>query len=768
MGSTILIRTLMDRRYFHGIRTTAAIGLTKLAVPAIKYIGLYHLDKAFSELYCFPDNTTMPRPNDFLDRASYLVQCTIPRAMTAVRDQEGRVPIQVRKFLFDKIKFNDNTHNENNGNISDSFYLATLMDCLFEAVASMAKPANSYSFAFDEDEQPAQTEDDLFRTEALNELERYRNSDEWTPSYQNITTTTAIACLERLIASGLGKDRAPDILAYTRPENAENVRLRAFEALSNLKLTKRAPIIRYLLNTLSQDPSPHVRDQLLRVLGQALGSVAIGDDQDTKGSADTAMDIDSGLVLEQEAPSDNRALEIARKSSPEGALIALKQQLDNDEIFKEALWTATLSPVLSLQEMNSLLDIAALLFEPSSMQGRLILTLPLPHHWQAKHVGQGKLRFARSSTVRTRPSKYYPLSHKDAKLVNENDLKYSGPIAQAPKEPKLPKEPAPPKEPSSAKIQPQAPDPVQTEQERLAAMIAQTKRELERQQQQGQRTQKINTTVSQMSPPPVPTPTEGGGGGLKLSLKRKQSVDAGRAASPKAPKTTKGQTANGSVPGTPSAAPKATPAPKFKPSKPSGTIVLNTTPKSAQPPKPKSQSRLVKLRFPTKASRARSILNTPSKSSLLSKKSRTPTSASATNDSYFPPVSASSTPPTNGILAAAAAPQPPQNWNAGGFRSFSAGSDAAAVPKVEEDEGTTNGKADAPLSSPDDMPLAMAAQQRNGGSTTGSKAGSTAASRVGSESRKGSEKPEVPKVNPPSRKITLKLGPKKLGGAGSP
>ncbi|PNS20391.1 hypothetical protein CAC42_5841 [Sphaceloma murrayae] len=730
MGSTILTRTLMDRRYFHGIRTTAAMGLTRLAVPALKYLGLYHLDKAFSELYCFPDNPSMPRPNDFSDRASYLVQCTIPRAMAVVRDPEGRVPVQVRKFLVDKIKFNDNSYNENNDNISDCYYNAMLIDCLFEAVASMTNSSSGYSLAFDEEEQPAQKEDDLFRMEALSELERYRNSDEWTPSYQNITTITAIACIERLIAAGVHKERTPDILAYTRPENAENVRTRAFEALANLKLTKRAPIMRYLLNTMSEDLSPYVRDQLLRIFGQALGSVAIGDNSEKQDRNGNSMDIDSGLVLEQEAPSDSRALDIARKTSPEGALIALKQQLEDDETFKKALWTATLSPVLSLQEINSLLDIAALLFEPSSMQGRLVLSLPLPRYWQVKHAGQGKMAFKRSKKVRTKPSKYHPLSQRDSKSVNDNGLKYSGPLAQIYREPK------PPKEPTTIKIQPAAP-PQLTEAQILAEKIAETQRVLERKQLESQKLSKINTSVSQMSPPPIPTPSEtGSGGGIKLSLKRKQSVDAGRAPSPKALKTSKSQILNGSLPGTPLATPKAAPTPKIKAPKPSGNIVVNTTPKSTVS-RPKGYSLVIQLAFPTQFARAQAIL---ASSPHHGRKSQTP--STQTSDSYFPSVPSPNANPTTAMT-----------WNAGGFRSFSTSSDAPVLPQAD---ATTNGSRDLPPSSPDDMPLALAAQQRNGGSNAASAAASQAPSRTGSE---------VPKAAPPAptRKLTIKLGKKTQG-----
>lgn len=109
--STILLRTLMDRRYFHGIRSTAATSLIIHAREELNWIGLYHLEKAFQEFFCFP-NTPMTRSNNFSDRASYYIQCAIPRAIAKVRDNIGRAPFRVRTFLLEKLRFNDNTNNE--------------------------------------------------------------------------------------------------------------------------------------------------------------------------------------------------------------------------------------------------------------------------------------------------------------------------------------------------------------------------------------------------------------------------------------------------------------------------------------------------------------------------------------------------------------------------------------------------------------------------------------------------------------------------------
>lgn len=109
--ATILVRTLMDHRYFHGIRTAAVAALSKHAKEEIDWLGLFHLEKAFQELYCFSDSR-MTKPNDFSNRASYAIQCAIPKAIAKVRDNNGKTPFKVRYFLYEKLRYNDNSSNE--------------------------------------------------------------------------------------------------------------------------------------------------------------------------------------------------------------------------------------------------------------------------------------------------------------------------------------------------------------------------------------------------------------------------------------------------------------------------------------------------------------------------------------------------------------------------------------------------------------------------------------------------------------------------------
>ena len=105
----------MDKRYFHGIRAAAAHALAKCGTEDLEWIGLYHLEKAFQEFFCLP-GTAMTKQNDFSDRSDYYIQCSIPQAMSKVRGNDGKAPMRVKRFLFDQLKFNDNSNND----VSDS------------------------------------------------------------------------------------------------------------------------------------------------------------------------------------------------------------------------------------------------------------------------------------------------------------------------------------------------------------------------------------------------------------------------------------------------------------------------------------------------------------------------------------------------------------------------------------------------------------------------------------------------------------------------
>lgn len=109
--STELVKTLVDERYFHGVRTAAADILAKNAIYEYDWIGQFHLQKTFQTFFCY-DDSPMTRSNDFTSRTSFNIQCAIIQGIAKIRDVSDKSPFSVRNFLFEKLKFNDNSNNE--------------------------------------------------------------------------------------------------------------------------------------------------------------------------------------------------------------------------------------------------------------------------------------------------------------------------------------------------------------------------------------------------------------------------------------------------------------------------------------------------------------------------------------------------------------------------------------------------------------------------------------------------------------------------------
>ncbi|KAF2085605.1 hypothetical protein K490DRAFT_46280 [Saccharata proteae CBS 121410] len=383
--STVLTRTLMDRRYFHGIRTMATEAIAKSAEDRLDYIGLFHLEKVFQENFCLPDSP-MVRSNDFSDRNQYLVQCAIPRAIATVRDPSGRGLMKAKRWVLDKLKFNDNGNNE----FSDCYYVATLLSCLTETLIS-TKNDGPIGFEFDDEDEADEEE---FKKEALDEIDRHRRLDEWIPSYHNIITVTALDCHRRLIENGVVPRKMSDFLQYTQPGAADAVRLKAFDCLIELNMFKFAPIMRLVVFNLAYDPSPYFRQQLYHLVGKAFGRVAIG----RKEEAAVAQN-HGGLIIE-DTGTDERSAMIERTQTLVGARKALKAELENNEVLKESMRNALISPTVGLNEWGQLLQICSLLYE---QKNTLMATVKYPHHWNVERQGKGLLRFYRSKNYRTEP-----------------------------------------------------------------------------------------------------------------------------------------------------------------------------------------------------------------------------------------------------------------------------------------------------------------------------------------------------------------------------
>jgi transcription initiation factor TFIID subunit 2 len=397
--SSIMIKTLMDHRYFHAIRTMAAELLVNMMTSYndVRMIGLFHLKKAFQELFCIP-GSTMTRPNNFADRALYFIQCAIPRAIARVRGPDGKAPMEVKSFLLDLVRYNDNRGNA----FSDDHYISYLMRCLTETITSGESAGRSNDATED---LLAESEEHDFRTKALDELQRHLRLDEWIPTFQNVYTRTVLDCEVKLIKNRVNPLKAADFLQYTQAGNADNVRLKAWECLVHLGIfSMKNSVVRYFIHNMHSDPSPYFRSQMLRIFETAVGQMAVGEayvPEDPKESEQGAPLIEDAAVTH--ARTIERVARLARRKL-DGAIQGLKVDFQNNETLQQSLEEALGSKVMSVGDVSDLLNFVDLVVEPVD---ELKVKLMYPWYYKVEKVNGSEnellMRFTRTR-VRTVPT----------------------------------------------------------------------------------------------------------------------------------------------------------------------------------------------------------------------------------------------------------------------------------------------------------------------------------------------------------------------------
>ncbi|KIW07771.1 uncharacterized protein PV09_01697 [Verruconis gallopava] len=411
--SSVFLRTLMDSRYFYGVRVKAAEALVGCAISQLDYIGFFHLEKAFKTLFCYEGNAGMTKPNDFSDLRLYRIRCAIVQAMSVIRDDRGKAPKRVKQFFLDTLKFNDNSSNQ----YSDSYYVAYLISGLTRALSSSY---NSFQFQMDTDlaEQAAEAR---LKREALGEIERMRRIDEWIPSYRNVHTRAALRGLVDLMLLRIIPKRTASFLPYTRPGNHDEVRLEAFDHLISLGMMANDSFIRYIFSSLANEPSSYFRDRLWRRIHRGLASIALGEtkiDRQQDGDADmNGFTIDTGETM---LASRNEAME---RSTLEGALKWMAVQLEQNKTLERAIMDALRSPIIGLKDFSELLDLCAHLYKTKDY---LPVTLHYPRYWRIQNLGDGKIRFYRSDKFRFKPQNIRP----DLKRKKTSDERSESPDAK--------------------------------------------------------------------------------------------------------------------------------------------------------------------------------------------------------------------------------------------------------------------------------------------------------------------------------------------------
>ncbi len=220
--------------------------------------------------------------------------------------------------------------------------------------------------------------------DCLDVIDRYRRMDEWAGSYQNLYSRTALDCQRQLADHKIGTVGATHFLQYTRPGNYDMLRKTAFNILIQPAVFQNAAILRYVIFCMSGDPSPWIRAALRESFGKILAIIAIGDHLQTQ-QAETTDD----LVIEHESNAEIQQAQAARKRVVETALAALKDEIGNSNDLKASLWAAVKSHILSIEELQAMLDFCKMLYDPVDS---FIFIGKYPRYWKVENMGKVSLR----------------------------------------------------------------------------------------------------------------------------------------------------------------------------------------------------------------------------------------------------------------------------------------------------------------------------------------------------------------------------------------
>ncbi|KAK2600037.1 Transcription initiation factor TFIID subunit 2 [Conoideocrella luteorostrata] len=377
IASGFLVRTLIDRRYFHGIRTMAAEALPRQSnIKGIPLLGLRQLMRAFREMFCY-EKTNQPLPNDFTDKKQYQVRRAVIKAIAEVRDHTYRCPLEARRFILDQLLFNNNEDNP----YSDHFYIATLVEVLATSLIPSKKDdwLSRQSKAPDEEERQ-------FLEEALEQIERILRRDEWTNSYQNIWTIAGLDAKQRLMKAEVIPTNYSDFGQYLLDGTRGLIRIKCFEALIDLGAMMDPTFFTFLLYALMTDRSPFVRNKLIQAMASGLAAIAFGEHTKVVKNELSAEDAEDPLLLVQDSAQEIEARKemFARKENLDAALKALRKEMEetyggDGRHYSTAMRKALDHEGLGRTEVESLLDLAAMMFEEARSW---VLTIGLPKAWR--------------------------------------------------------------------------------------------------------------------------------------------------------------------------------------------------------------------------------------------------------------------------------------------------------------------------------------------------------------------------------------------------
>ncbi|TID16687.1 hypothetical protein CANINC_004139 [Pichia inconspicua] len=392
----VLLRTLIDRRYYYGVRVEAAKALSKISSEENDHIGMRLLLKAYKYLYCIDNKISpslneldfreyVPKPNDFSDFSNLFVSQAIIESISQVRNKNGDAPIELKKILLHILKYIDNSGNK----FDDSNYycslirsVSSLVLCSNTEIKDLSVDNTTKSFQFNDAKEE-------FVFNAIKELNRCLKMDEWSPSYQRRITKVILEQKIRFAREGLARIDFMELLKYTVPSFREDIRLLAFSGLLLLGGFRNKNILNYYFTTMKLDQSEHLKYELNKTLVKCIGIAAYNtipswlDDieflHSVNGEQSSESKVTNRLIQIEEATSakmkSHSRLDELAKHTLQDCIEMLRGDLGQGKGLCTELWNTVHSCLVPINTRRNIFDIMMILYEPKNS---FIITTDLP------------------------------------------------------------------------------------------------------------------------------------------------------------------------------------------------------------------------------------------------------------------------------------------------------------------------------------------------------------------------------------------------------
>jgi transcription initiation factor TFIID subunit 2 len=358
-----LTRTIMDKRYFYGIRIEAARALAKLSNSSNNFLGVEYLIQVYKELYCFQDSF-IPKANDFNDFNSFFLQNEFPKILSNIKHENGDVPYKIKTLLLNLLKYNENSSN----NFNDCFYISDL-------ICSLTNCLINENILNNDEKVDSLASSDTFLENVVEEIKRLEKLDEWIPSYQNIILLTCLKQKVKLARYGLLTLSYENLLYYTLEKYPKEVRIEAFHGLFVLGGLKNKSILQYFLKVCLLSSGTYFRTKLIEKFLNSIsiaaikGTPSILDDGEFKtfekltehstlSTLKNMIIIEDGTNNEMNLKRDNFA-----RATLNGSIELLRRDYSIGEGLKSMLWELIHSSLVSIYDLRNLFNICQILYK---------------------------------------------------------------------------------------------------------------------------------------------------------------------------------------------------------------------------------------------------------------------------------------------------------------------------------------------------------------------------------------------------------------------